>query len=114
MCPPIIHDIEDNDPIDDEEDIHLTRENPEVLSANESCMDVWEEDMLANTGNIQDAFIFCPNIGTIKMDNIIEQGIFISENEMSQMEETKNSICNKFTTIMFEEKDSTKSKIATG
>ena len=56
-----------------------------------------EAEMLGNTDNIQDALIFCPNMGIIQMDKILE--------------DTKNSICNKFTTIMFEEKDSIKSKL---
>ena len=59
--------------------------------------------MLGNTTLVQDAFIFCPDMGIIQMDKVLEQGIFISESEMSQMEETKNSNFNKFTTIMLEE-----------
>ena len=47
------------------------------------------------------------------MDKILEQGIFISESEMSKMIETRNSICNKFTAIMLEKEDSTKSKLET-
>ena len=66
FCPSTTQDIEDNDPIYDEEDIHLTGENPEVLSDNESDMDGGEVDVLGNTGNIQHAFIFCANMGTIK------------------------------------------------
>ena len=50
--------------------------------------------MLGNTDNIQDAFIYCPNMGTIQMDKILEQGIFISKREMSEMVEPMNSICN--------------------
>ena len=69
------------------------------------------ETMLGNTTNVPDAFIFCPNIGIIQMDKLLEQGIFISESEMSQLEGTKNYIFNKFTTIMFEEEDSIKSKL---
>ena len=44
------------------------------------------------------------------MDTILEQGIFISENEMSHTEETMISICIKFTTMKFEEADLIKSK----
>ena len=52
-------------------------------------------------------------MGTIKMDKTLEQGIFVSESEMSLKEETKFSIYNKSTTIAFEEKDSRKSKLKT-
>ena len=44
------------------------------------------------------------------MDNIMEQGIFLSDQEMSQMVETNFSPYNKFTTITFEEKDPLKAK----
>ena len=50
-------------------------------------------------------------MGSIQMDNILAQGIFLSAKEMSQMEETKFSLFNRFTTITFEEKDPTKSKM---
>ena len=44
------------------------------------------------------------------MDKILDQGIFASEREMSQMEETRNSIYNKFTSIAFENDVSSKNK----
>ena len=47
------------------------------------------------------------------MENILAQGIFLSEQEMTEMEESENSIYAKFTYITFEEKDSTKSKMQT-
>ena len=55
-------------------------------------------------------FIFCPMIKSIEMDSIMAHGIFLSENEMSQMEEGKHSIFCKFSNFTFEEKDSLKSK----
>ena len=54
---------------------------------------------------IQDAFIFCPKGGTFVLNEVLKQGIFASEQEMRQMEDTKNSIFNKFVTIDFEEED---------
>ena len=78
-----------NDSSFNEEDIHITREDPEVSFDEKSKMDDGEVDVLGNTDNIQDAFIFCLNMGTIKMNKILEQGIFISEREMGQMEETQ-------------------------
>ena len=48
-----------------------------------------EVDVLGNIDNIQDVFIFCPNMGVVLMDKILEQGIFSNEREMSKMKETK-------------------------
>ena len=61
--------------------------------------------------HIQDAFVFCPMTGSIQMDSILAQAIFLSEKEMSQMEDRKFSLHNRFTNITFEEKDSIKSKM---
>ena len=69
--------------------------------------------MLDNTDDVQDAFIFCPNLCTVKMDKILEQGIFISKTDMSKKKETKISIHNKFTTLTFEENVSRNSKLQT-
>ena len=52
-------------------------------------------------------------MGSIQMESILAQGIFLSEQEMTEMEESENSIYAKFTYITFEEKDSTKSKMQT-
>jgi hypothetical protein len=52
-------------------------------------------------------------MGPVKLDKILVQGIFNSEREMKEMDETKYSIYNKFTTIVFAEKDSNKSKLQT-
>ena len=38
---------------------------------------------------IQDAFIFCPMVGTFALNELLKQGIFASEQEMSQMKDTK-------------------------
>ena len=65
-------------------------------------MDDDEVEVLGNT-----------EYGYYTMDKTLEQDFFISEREMSQVEETRNSICNKFTTILFEEEDSIKSKLQT-
>ena len=54
-------------------------------------------------------FFFCPMVNSIDMDSIMAQGIFLSEKEMTQMEERKFSIYKRFTNITFEEKDSIKS-----
>ena len=45
------------------------------------------------------------------MDNIMAQGIFESEKEMSQMEENKHSIFYKFSEITFDKDCFTKSKL---
>ena len=50
-------------------------------------------------------------MGSIQMVNILAQGIFLSEKEMRQMVDTKFSLYNRFTSITFEERDSTQSKI---
>ena len=67
--------------------------------------------MLENTTYIQDAFIFCPSVGSFALNETLKQGIFASEREMNQMEETKVSIFNRFITIEFETKDARRSKI---
>ena len=43
---------------------------------------------------IQDAFIFCPMLEPIVLNETVGQGIFASEREMSEMEEDKRSISN--------------------
>ena len=50
-------------------------------------------------------------MGSITMDKTLDQGIFISEREMSLMEETKYSVLYKFTTITFETENSNRSKL---
>ena len=94
-----------------EETIRLSMESPEVLSDNVSERMVENEDAICNPEHIQDAFVFCPMLKSIEMDSIMAQGIFLSEKEMSQMEERKHSIFYKFSNINFEEKESMKSKM---
>ena len=48
---------------------------------------------------------------TFVLNETLTQGIFASENEMSQTEATKNSIFNRFVTINLEEKDTNRSKM---
>ena len=49
--------------------------------------------------------------GTLVLNETLKQGIFSSENEMSQRQDTKSSIFNRFVTINFEEKDANRSKM---
>ena len=58
---------------------------------------------------IQDTLLFCPMGGTIVLNEVLQQGIFASEQEMDRQEETKDSIFNKIVTIPFDENDSTRS-----
>jgi len=63
-----------------------------------------------NTIEIQDTFIFCPMSEPIVQNETLGQGIFASEREMSDMEEDRRSISNKFITIEFDEGHENKSK----
>ena len=59
--------------------IRLSRELPEILSDPESeRMDV-NKDAICNPKYIQDAFVFCPMMGSIQMESFLAQGIFLSE-----------------------------------
>ena len=69
-----------------------TRENPEDLSDTELDMLDEETDLLGNVHYVQDAFIFCPMMGTIQIDKILEQGIFFSEKEMGNCRDKKFSL----------------------
>ena len=62
-------------------------------------------DRLQDTSLIQDAFIFCPMMESFVLNETMLQGIFASESEMNQMECTRSSILNRFTTIAFDDKD---------
>ena len=73
-------------------------------------MDV-NEDAICNPKYIQNAFVFCQMMGSIQMENILAQGIFLSEKEISQMEDRRFSLLIRFTNITFEGKDSIKSKM---
>ena len=59
-----------------DETIQLSRENPEILSDNESERMVENEDSICNLEQVQDAFVFCPKINSIEMDSIMAQGVF--------------------------------------
>ena len=50
-------------------------------------------------------------MGSIQMESILAQRIFLSEQEMTQMEDRRSSIYARFAYITFEEKDSIKSKM---
>ena len=99
VCPSTIQEIE----VD--KSIQFSRENSEVWSeANSDRMD-GNKDVIGNLKHIQDAFVFCPIMGSIQMDNIVAQGIFLREKELSQMVDTKFSLFNTFTSITFDERD---------
>ena len=85
-------------------DIHTTRVNPNVTFDSESKKDAGEIDRFKDTSIIQDIFIFCPMLGPIVLNKTLEQYIFASEREMSQMEDTNISIINRLITIEFEKK----------
>ena len=68
-------------------------------------------DRLQDTSLIQDAFIFCPMLESFFFYETLVQGIFAIESEMNQMECTRSSILNRFTTFAFDNKDVTRSKI---
>ena len=46
----------------------------------------------------------------IVLNETLGQGVFVSEREMTDLEENKNSICNKFLSIKFNKEDATRSK----
>jgi len=64
-----------------------------------------------NTFVIQDAFIFCPTLEPIVMNDTFDQGIFASEREMNNMEDDRISISNKFISIEFNEGHENRSKV---
>ena len=59
-------------PTSNEEDIHITRDDPDVTFDSELNTDDGEMDVLRNTTNTQDAFIFCPILGSISLDKTLE------------------------------------------
>ena len=75
-------------------DSESTKENQAKLSAGTkpttSVNDV-NKDMFS----VQDAFAFCPTGDTIVLNEVLQQGIFASEQEMDQLEETKDSILTR-------------------
>ena len=82
-----------------------------AVLAKESKKNEEEKNKLQDTSFIQDAFIFCPMLVSIVINDTMVQGIFASEREMNQTECTKHSFLFNFTTIAFEEKDTKMSKI---
>ena len=53
-------------------------------------MDEREVDKVADTPiTIQHTFVFCPMAGTFVLNKTLKQGIFASENEMSQTKQRK-------------------------
>ena len=68
------------------------------------------KNAICNSEHVQDAFVFCPMTGSIQMESILAEGVFLSEQEMTQMEESRHSIYAKFTHITWEAKYSTKNK----
>ena len=67
--------------------------HPKAAFDSESNMDDGEVDRVADTPiTIQDTFIFCPMAGTFVLNETLKQGIFASENEMSQLEDTKKKL----------------------
>ena len=81
-------------------DSESTKENETKLSADtEPTTSV--NDVNKDMFSFQDAFAFCPMGDTIVLNEVLQQGIFASEQEMDQLEETKDSIFNKIVTISF-------------
>ena len=79
------------------------------LLTTKSAKDGGDKREVNDMFSIKDAFIFCPSGNTIMLQEILPQGIFASEYEMDQMEETKDSIFNKIVTITFEDNDAKRS-----
>ena len=70
-----------------------------------------ETDISQDTYLIQDAFIFCPIMESFALNETMVQGIFASESEMNQMECTKSSILNRFSTLAFDDKNAQRRKL---
>ena len=68
------------------------------------------DNSLLDAIEIRDAFIFCPMPEPIVLNETLGQGIYVSEREMTDLNENKNSICNKFISIEFNKEDATRSK----
>ena len=85
--------------------------NAEMVQEKNYPSDPQEVDnSLLNAIEIRDAFIFCPISEPIVLNEILVQGIFVSEREMTDLEENKNSISNKFISIEINKEDATRSK----
>ena len=77
---------------------------PVVTEPTTSVNDV-KRDMFS----VQDSLDFCPKGNTIVLNEVLQQGIFASEQEMDKLKETKDSIFNKIITIPFDKNDSNRS-----
>ena len=89
-------------------DSESTKENEAKLSADtEPTTSV--NDVNKDMFSVQDAFAFCPTGDTIVLNEVLQQGIFASDQEMDQLEETKDSIFNKIVTISFGKEDASRS-----
>ena len=85
--------------------------NAEMLQEKNYPSDPQEVDnSLLDAIEIRDAFIFRPMSEPIVLNETLGQGIYVSEREMTDLEENKNSICNKFISIEFNKEDATRSK----
>ena len=96
---------------DNNKTIRLSRESPEVLSDQESERMVEEENAICNPSLVQDAFVFCPIMGSFQMESILPHGIFRSETEMTEMKFRKHSFYYNFTNITFVDTVRNKSKM---
>ena len=61
FCPSTIQEIEIDDSGFNEDAIHVTREHPKVIFDKDSKKDELDADVMGNTENVPDAFIFCLN-----------------------------------------------------
>ena len=68
------------------------------------------DNSLHDAIQIRDAFVFCPMPEPIVLDEALGQGIHVCERQMTELNENKNSICNKFISIEFNKEDASKSK----
>ena len=68
------------------------------------------DNSLLDAIQIRDAFIFCPMPEPVVLNETLGQGIHVCEREMTDLNENKNSICNKFISIEFNKEDATRSK----
>jgi len=68
------------------------------------------DNSLLDAIQIRDAFIFCPMPESVVLDETLGQGIHVCERQMTDLNENKNSMCNKFISIEFNKEDASKSK----
>ena len=68
------------------------------------------DNSLLDAIEIRDAFIFCPMPEPIVLNERLGQGTYVSEREMTDLNENKNSTCNKFISIEFNKEDASRSK----